>query len=367
MLYSRHAILEIDLSALKSNVSYAKQKMKPETKLIAMVKANAYGLGAVEISKALNDQADYLAVAFAKEVADLRNAGIQKPIMVLNTDEIACEQVIDLQAEPSIFNFRILNLFTQKLIDKEIQQAYPIHLKLNTGMNRLGFGKDDLHELIAQLADNPYVKVASVFSHFAVSDESDGKDFTTEQFKRFNEYYERIAFNLGYRPLRHIANSAAIFKFPEFQLDMERLGIGMYGIAATPEASKNMKIAVCLKSYLSQIRMIKAGETVSYGRRFKAPHDMKIGVVSIGYADGVHRSLSQKGFVCIHGQKAPITGTICMDMFMVDVSHIDCQEGDEVVVFGENPSLYEVAEAAGTIPYEIITSVAPRVERIYLE
>ncbi|MCK0199664.1 alanine racemase [Ornithobacterium rhinotracheale] len=367
MLYSRHAILEIDIAAIKSNVSYAKQKMNPETKLIAMVKANAYGLGAVEISKALNDQADYLAVAFAKEAADLRKAGINKPIMVLNTDEIACEQVIDLNAEPSIFNFRILNLFTQKLIDKQIQQAYPIHLKLNTGMNRLGFGESDLHELIAQLADNPYVKVESVFSHFAVSDEPDGEEFTTEQYNRFNEYYERIAFNLGYRPLRHIANSAAILRFPKFQLDMERLGIGMYGIAATQEDGENLEIAVKLKSYISQIRTIKAGETVSYGRRFKAPNEMKIAVVSIGYADGVHRSFSQKGFVCIHGKKAPVTGTICMDMFMVDVTHIDCKEGDEVVVFGENPSIYEVAEATGTIPYEIITSVAPRVERVYLK
>ncbi|QAR30054.1 alanine racemase [Ornithobacterium rhinotracheale] len=366
MLYSRHAILEIDLPALKSNVAYAKRKMNPTTKLIAMVKANAYGLGAVEISKALNDQADYLAVAFAKEAADLRNAEIQKPIMVLNTDQIACEQIIDLQAEPSIFNFRILNLFTEKLIDKEIQQAYPIHLKLNTGMNRLGFGEADLHELIAQLADNPYVKVASIFSHFAVSDEPDGKAFTAEQYERFNTYYERIAFNLGYRPLRHIANSAAIFRFPEFQLDMERLGIGMYGIAAQEQDRDNLEIAVRLKSYISQIRTIKEGETISYGRRFKAPQDMKIAVISLGYADGVHRSLSQRGFVCIHGQKAPITGTICMDMFMVDVSQIDCQEGDEVVIFGENPSIYEVAEAAGTIPYEIITSVAPRVERVYL-
>lgn len=368
MDYNRHAILEVDLNSLTENVSFFRSKLKPETKLIAMVKADAYGIGAIEVSKQLvKTGVDYLAVAYTEEAIELREAGISLPIMVMNTAQDGYDQLISINAEPSIFNFRTLNLFTEKLIKNKIQKAYPIHLKLNTGMNRLGFDKKDLHNLITELADNPYVKVASVFSHLAVSDESTENEFTDLQFKIFNEFYDKISFNLGYKPLRHIANTAAVSRLPEFQLDMVRLGIGMYGVSPSLEIKEDLKTVVTLKAYISQIREIDEGESVSYGRNFKAEKKSKIAVVSIGYADGLHRILSNKnGYVLINGKKAPIIGNICMDMFMVDISGINCNEGDEVIIFGENPSLHELAEQAKTIPYEIITSVAPRVKRVYL-
>lgn len=368
MPHSRHAVLEVDLNAICENIAVFKQNLKKDTKLIAMVKADAYGLGAVEVSKQLiqHQCVDYLAVAYTEEALKLREAQITLPIMVMNTNPSSYDALIALQAEPSIFNFRTLNAFTQRLIHNEIQRAYPVHLKLNTGMNRLGFGQEDIHALIEELADNPYIRIASIFSHFAVSDDPNENDFTRQQFERFNEFYERISLNLGYQPLRHISNSAAISLFPTYQMDMVRLGIGMYGIDANIENRKNLKNVVILKSFISQIRKIKKGETVSYGRVFKAEREHTIGVVSIGYADGVHRCLSNgRGKVAINGKLSPIIGIICMDMLMVDLTDIDCKEGDEVILFGENPTIYEVAKQAKTIPYEIITSVAPRVQRIY--
>ncbi|MBV7441856.1 alanine racemase [Weeksellaceae bacterium TAE3-ERU29] len=368
MNYNRHAILQVDLNALTENISFFRRKLKPETKLMAMVKADAYGIGATEVSKQLvKSNIDYLAVAYTEEAIELREAGITHPILVMNTAQDGYDRLISINAEPSIFNFRTLNLFTEKLIENKIQQAYPIHLKLNTGMNRLGFDRKDLHDLITELADNPYVKVASVFSHFAVSDEPMENDFTAFQFKNFNEFYDKISFNLGYKPLKHIANTAAVFRLPEYQLDMVRLGIGMYGVSPSLERQQDLKTVVTLKSFITQIRKINKGESVSYGRNFKADKDSKIAVVSIGYADGLHRILSnENGYVFINGKKTPIIGSICMDMFMANVSDVDCKEGDEVIIFGENPSVYELANQAKTIPYEIITSVAPRVKRVYL-
>lgn len=362
-----HAILEVDLAALKDNYTFFKKQTRPGTKLMAMVKANAYGLGAVPVAKCLeNAGVDYLCVAYPEEAMELREAKVKLPILVMNITGANMEQLIEQEIEPIIFSEDILNQFTQALITKKIEQAYPIHIELNTGMNRLGFAPKDIPHLINAVADNPYVHVASIYSHFAVSDEETGVDFTNQQAQLFQESCNRLISKMGYAPMLHLSNTSGTLNYPEYNYDMVRIGIGLYGVSTTEKDKKNIKNVASLKSYISQINVLEKGETLSYGRQFTAHKTTRAATVSIGYADGVHRNLGyEKGTVFVNGKETKIIGTICMDMLMIDVTDIDCKIGDEVEIFGENNKIYTNAKASGTIPYELLTSVLPRVKRIY--
>ena len=364
---SHDTILEVNLQHLLENVNYFRSRLNPNTKMMCMVKAFGYGTGGFEIAQALESHhIDYLGVAYADEGAELRKKGIKVPIMVMNPEQSSYDTLIDHTLEAEIYSFRVLDKFTQKLIEKENQMSYPVHIKLNTGMNRLGFKSNDISELVKRLADNPYLKVKSVFSHLATSDIPEESEFVHQQYAAFDEMYKKIAFNLGYEPLRHILNSSGILNFPDYQMDMVRLGIGMYGVAPSPTHKKHLKNVVTFKTVISQITELSEGETVSYGRKFKANQPMKIATLPVGYADGIKRNLSNKGEVLINGKIAPMVGTVCMDMIMVDVTEIFCNEGDEVILFGEKPTLESFAEKSETISYEILTSVSSRVKRVYL-
>lgn len=366
---SHDTILEVNLQNLLENLNYFRSKLEPNTKLMAMVKAFGYGAGGFDISQALASQnIDFLGVAYADEGAELRQQGISTPIIVMNPEQSSYTSIIESSLEPEIYSLRVLRKFTEKLIDNNISIAYPIHIKLNTGMNRLGFKNEDISELIRELADNPYVKVRTIFSHLATSDVPEEHAFVHQQMKKYQEMYERIVTNIGYRPTRHILNSAGILNFPDYQMDMVRVGIGMFGVSMGSEHQKHLKPVVTFKTVISQISTLQAGDTVSYGRNFKASEATKIATLPVGYADGLKRSLGNgNGQVSIHGQLVPIIGTVCMDMMMVDITGINCQEGDEVIIFGEKPSLEEVAEQCNTITYEILTSISSRVKRIYLK
>ena len=365
---SHDTILEVNLQHLLENVNYFRSLLSPKTKLMCMVKAFGYGTGGFEIAQALESHnVDYLGVAYADEGAELRRKGIKAPIMVMNPEQNSYDTLIDYQLEAEIYSFRMLDKFTAKLNEKEIQMAYPVHLKLNTGMNRLGFKPDQISELIQRLADNPYVRVRSVFSHLATSDMPSQSEFVRQQFQTFEEMNDKIAFNLGFQPLRHILNSSGILNYPEYQMDMVRLGIGMYGIANGSEHKKHLKNVVTFKTVISQITDLKEGETVSYGRTFRADKPIRIATLPVGYADGIKRMLGNRGEVAVNGKIARMVGTVCMDMIMVDVTDIVCNEGDEVIIFGEFPTLESFAEKADTISYEILTSISSRVKRVYLK
>ena len=364
---SHDTILEVNLQNLLENVTFFRGKLQPTTKLMCMVKAFGYGTGGFEIAQALSSHnVDYLGVAYADEGAELRKKGISTPIMVMNPEQNSYDTIIENQLEAEIYSVRVLEKFTQKLIEKKISSSYPIHIKLNTGMNRLGFKYNEISELIKNLADNPYVRVVSIFSHLATSDDEKQEKFVHQQVETFNKMYEKISFNLGFEPLKHISNSAAILNFPEYQMDMVRLGIGMYGVSPNDSDKKHLKNVVTFKTVISQITTLQKGETVSYSRTFTAEKSTQIATLPVGYADGIKRMLSNKGEVNINQNLAKIVGTICMDMIMVDVTDIDCKEGDEAIIFGEKPTLQELAQKCQTISYEILTSISSRVKRVYL-
>lgn len=364
---SHDTVLEINLQALTDNVKFFRNKLKPETKLMAMIKANSYGAGSFEIAQTLEHQKiDYLGAAYADEGAELRKAGITLPIMVMNPEQSSYSTIIDYQLEPEIYSLRVLDLFIHSLKEKSITEAYPVHLKIDSGMNRLGFRPEHLDELIKHLKFEKSVYVKSVFTHLATADVPDERDFALHQLKIFDEAYAKISAELDIKPIKHALNSPGIIHFNDHQYDMVRLGIGMYGISDDESVQKQLKNVITFKTVISRISEIESGETVSYGRKFEAKVKTKIATLPVGYADGIRRSLGYgKGSVSINNQPAPIVGTICMDMLMVDVSNINCKEGDEVILFGNNPTITEVAEKVGTIPYEILTSISARVKRVY--
>lgn len=364
---SHDTVLEINLQALIENVKFFRNQLKPTTKLMAMIKANSYGAGSFEIAQTLEHQnIDYLGAAYADEGAELRKAGITLPIMVMNPEQSSYSTIIEYQLEPEIYSIRVLELFIQTLKEKSITEAYPVHIKIDSGMNRLGFRPEQLDDLIQYLKSEKSVKIKSVFTHLATADVPEEKEFALLQLKIFDEAYTKISSELNIKPIKHALNSPGIIHFNENQYDMVRLGIGMYGISDDESTQRQLKNVITFKTVISRISEIEAGETVSYGRRFKAEKRTKIATLPVGYADGIRRSLGYGiGNVSIHNQLATIIGTICMDMLMVDVSEINCKEGDEVILFGENPPIKEVAEKVGTIPYEILTSISARVKRVY--
>ncbi|HNX87821.1 MAG TPA: bifunctional UDP-N-acetylmuramoyl-tripeptide:D-alanyl-D-alanine ligase/alanine racemase [Paludibacteraceae bacterium] len=356
--------LDVDLNALVDNLNYFRSKLRPETKIMCMVKAFAYGSGSVEVARTLqNNRCDYLAVAVGDEGAELRREGIRVPIVVMNPEKGAFGTIFDNKLEPEIYSFRLLKLF-MVAAEKLALTDYPIHIKIDTGMHRLGFNPEDMSELTTLLANQNQLKVRSVFSHLVGSDSPQFDDFTRQQLELFTRCADELSKPFSHKIMRHILNSAGIERFPEFQFDMVRLGIGHYGITALP----NVKLAtVCtLKTIILQIRDVKAGDTVGYSRKGKITRDSRIGVIPIGYADGFDRHLGNgTGEVWVNGCRAKVVGNVCMDAVMIDLTGIPASEGDEVEIFGKNISIDEVAEKLQTIPYEILTSVSRRVKRVY--
>lgn len=367
-LRKHDTVLEINLNAMLHNINFHKSLLKPETKMMAMVKANAYGLGSYEISEFLqHHHIDYLGVAFADEGVELRKKGITTPIIVMNPEQHSYDAVIQYNLEPEIYSLRVLELFNEQLIKSGNQQAYPVHIKLETGMHRLGFKAIELDELTEKL-NTMNVKVQSIFSHLSSSDLSEERDYTINQLKTFEENSSYLIKNLGYQPIRHILNSSGITNYTGYQYDMVRIGIGMIGESSNPQIKKQLQHSVSFKTVISQISDIKKGESVGYSRRFRAEKDTKVATIPVGYADGIPRLIGNKvGNVGINHQLCPIVGNVCMDMMMIEVDDVNAKEGDAVTIFNSHPSLEEFAKYCGTITYEVLTSIAPRVKRIYIK
>lgn len=365
---THETVLEVNLTAIRNNLNFYRSKLKAETKTMVMVKAFGYGHGSVEIAKLLeHEKVNYLGVAFADEGIALRKAGIKMNIIVMNPEIGAFSTMLAYDLEPEIYSIRELRAFLQIVREKNAYQ-YPIHIKVETGMHRHGFTTEELDELVEILKHTNALEVKSIFSHLSSSDMEEYRDFTLAQIKHFQKNSTYIKEQLHIDPILHILNTSGIYNFSAYQMDMVRLGIGLYGIGNDKEEMSCLQNVGTLKTRIMQVKEIEAGESVGYGRRFRATQSTKIATVPIGYADGVHRLWGSKGgYVLIQNQKAPITGSICMDMLMVDVTQIDCKEGDEVVIFGENLPTTIIAKAIETIPYEIITSVSQRVKRIFFE
>lgn len=363
---THETVLEINLTAVANNLAFFRSLLKPPTKIMAMVKANSYGSGSYEIANILQFHgAEYLAVAYADEGITLRKKGISLPIMVMNPAIGQFAEMLEFFLEPEIYNFTVLEDFIAA-VDESAQAEAKIHLEFDTGMHRLGFEEKDIPKLLSILKENPQIKVASVFSHLAASDEKDHDNFTQQQIDKFQNIKKQLQKELGSETLFHICNSAGITRFPKAHFDLVRLGIGLYGIDASKEFQSNLQTAFRLKTTVSQIREIKADESVGYALKGTSSTQRKIAVVAIGYADGLRRELSNgKGRVKINGQWANIVGNICMDMCMVDVTAIDCQEGDEAILFETNHEIIDLANKLNTIPYEVLTGINQRVKRVY--
>ena len=359
--------LEVNLNAVVENLNYYRSFMKPETKLVCMIKADGYGAGAVEIAKTLQDhRVDYLAVAVADEGVTLRKNGITSNIMIMNPEMTAFKTMFDYDLEPEVYSFRLLDSLV-KAAEKEGITGYPVHIKLDTGMHRLGFDPEkDIDELINRLKHQNAIIPRSVFSHFVGSDSDDFDEFSARQFELFDKGSRKLQAEFDHKILRHIDNSAGIEHFPERQLDMCRLGLGLYGInSRNNEMIHNVST---LKTTILQLRHVPAGDSVGYSRKTILEHDSLIGAIPIGYADGLDRHLGNRhGYCLVNGKKAEYVGNICMDVCMIDVTGIDCKEGDSVEIFGDNLPVTVLSDIIDTIPYEVLTSVSNRVKRIYFQ
>ncbi len=355
--------LELNLNHAVENYRYFRSLLEPQTKLLVLVKANAYGHGAVEFASMMQRAgADYLAVAYPVEGLELRRNGISLPILVLTAGTDFYPEIIQTRMEPSIPNLYSLKKLVSVLREQGLKD-YPIHIKLDTGMHRLGFMGSELPELLEYLRQTPEVRVKALFSHLCVADEPEQDAFTQGQFELFEKYTRQVADGLGYMPMRHILNSAGIERFPEHQYDMARLGIGIYGISALP--GKQLAPVASLKCKILQIKQLGPGDTVGYGRWGQAHEGTVIATIPVGYADGIDRHFS-RGAVSfsLNGHRVPTIGNICMDMCMLDITGVPAKVGDTVTIFGEDPTVSELAGILGTIPYEILASVPRRIERL---
>jgi len=360
-------ILEVNLNAVVENLNYYRSFLKPETKMVCMIKADGYGAGAVEIARTLQDhRVDYLAVAVADEGVTLRKAGITANIMIMNPEMTAFKTMFDYDLEPEVYSFRLLDALI-KAARKEGITGWPVHIKLDTGMHRLGFDPvDDMDELIDRLKHQNAVIPRSVFSHFVGSDSDDFDAFSAQQFALFEAGSSKLQSAFSHKILRHIDNSAGIEHFPERQLDMCRLGLGLYGIDSRD--NRILNTVSTLKTTILQMHHVPAGETVGYSRKGKLDRDSVIAAIPIGYADGLNRHLGNRhGYCLVNGQKAEYVGNICMDVAMIDVTDIPCQEGDQVEIFGEHLPVTVLSDAIDTIPYEVLTGVSNRVKRVYFQ
>lgn len=368
---AHETVLEINLNAIAHNLKTYQNLLKPETKIMAMVKAFSYGSGTFEIANVLQfNRVDYLAVAYADEGVELRKNGITLPIMVMNPELRSFEVMIQYNLEPDIYSLNLLEKFSETLalLRHGSTDKYNIHLELETGMNRLGFNKEDITELTERIKMNSQLQIASVFSHLAASEDPAYDDFTQEQIRNFEEMSSAICNQFDYKIIRHILNSNGITRHTKAQFDMVRLGIGLYGIDSSDKVNDKLMHVSTLKTTISQIKHVKKGDTVGYGRVGKVSKDKTIATIGIGYADGLSRKLSdKKGVMLVNGKRAHVIGNVCMDMTMLDITGLEAQEGDEVIVFGKNPSVEEVAQAAETIAYEILTGISARVKRVYFQ
>ncbi|MBT0607027.1 alanine racemase [Aequorivita echinoideorum] len=358
-------ILEIDLNALDKNYQYITSKIEPGTKVLAVVKAFAYGSDSVAVARELEQLGvDYFAVAYSNEGEAIRNASIETPILVLHTLPSNFENIVNRCLEPSIYSRKILEDFIA-FAETKNQKNYPIHLKFNTGLNRLGFQETDISFICEKLKSTKAVKVKSVFSHLAASEDLKEIDFTKSQISQFQKISEKIIDTLGYRPLFHCANTSGIINYPNAHFDMVRTGIGLYGFGNDEEENKHLKPVGTLKTIISQIHTVEIGQSVGYNRGFIAEKITRSATLPLGHADGIPRSYGKgKGWVTINGEKAHILGNVCMDMIMVDVTNINCEEGDEAVIFGPQTTADELSAAINSISYELITAVSQRVKRI---
>ena len=368
MAKAQETVLEINLKNLEHNYNYLRSKLSRNTKLMAVVKAYAYGNDAITVAKHLEElNVDYFAVAYADEGAVLREAGIKTPILVLHPQAVNLENIIDYKLEPSIYSHNILDQFLE-LAHKKKLDDYPVHIKFNTGLNRLGFNKSDVDVLIKKIKSLSVIKIASLFSHLAASEDLNEKTFSENQITSFQEICEGIIKGLNKEPLIHMCNTSGVLNYPNAHFDMVRSGIGLYGFGNSEKEKKNFKPVATLKSIISQIHHINKGETVGYNRAYKSSQQERTATIPIGHADGISRFYGNKnGYVVINGNKAPIVGNVCMDMIMVNVSGIDCNEGDEVIFFNEEYTVEALAETINTISYELIAAISQRVKRLIIK
>ena len=359
--------LEIDLDAVDYNFNYFKSKLSNSTKLLAVVKAFGYGSSSVSIAKHLESKVDYFAVAYLDEGIALRNVGIKTPILVLHPLKNNLEKIIEHKLEPCIYSLNLLKDLIEILEKLEISNL-PIHLKFNTGLNRLGFSKNDISKITSLLNDQDKLFVKSVFSHIAASEDLNEREFTLQQINKFNSISEELVNNITnpVKPFKHMLNTSGIINYAsEAQFDMVRLGIGLYGFGNSTTETKKLKNVLTLKSVISQTHIINKGDTVGYNRAFKAPSTVITATIPIGHADGISRQLSNKnGYIYINNQKADIIGNVCMDMIMVDITNIKCKEGDSVEIYKNQHHIIDLAKNSNTIAYELITAISQRVRRV---
>lgn len=360
-------VLEINLDALTHNLNFYRNRVGNDTRIMVMVKAFAYGSGSAEVAQLLQfHRVDYLAVAYTDEGVTLRQNGIELPIMVMNPSHSTFDKLLEFQLEPEIYSHKILAEWLEFITEKSAAAQLPIHLKLDTGMHRLGFTDADLPRLIERLAPYPTLKVASIFSHLVGADEAIHNDFSRLQYERFVAGAAQLEAALGYRPLRHILNSAGIVRFPDYKLDMVRLGIGLYGVEVNRQEQRLLQQIGTFKTVVSQVKHLPAGETIGYSRKGVLERTSSIATIAIGYADGYDRRFSKGvGKVLINGALCPVVGNVCMDMTMVDSTGVQVEEGDEVIIFGPALPIYNLSEQIGTISYEILTGISERVKRVF--
>lgn len=364
----RETTLEIDLSALKNNYVVLRSKIPPKTLLLAVVKAFAYGSDAVVVAKFLEKLGtDYFAVAYVSEGVALRNAGVKTPILVLHPQPVNFKKAIDYRLEPSLYSERVLAAFSAAAVEMN-QNAFPIHVKFNTGLNRLGLSASATAATATMLAKENALSVKSVFSHLAASEDPQERNFTKNQIDEFSKICNLFERFYGKAPIRHLCNTSGVVNYPEAAFEMVRCGIGLYGFSNSAKHNFGLKPVLALKTVISQIHILKEGESVGYNRGYIARSKKKIATLPVGHADGIGRQYGNGvGSVNINGQKAPIVGNVCMDMVMVDVSQIDCKEGDGVVVFDAFITAEQLAESAQTISYELLTSLSQRIKRSIIE
>ena len=368
MSKAQETVLEIDLGALSHNFDYLKSQLRSTTKFLAVIKAFAYGSDSIEIAKHLERKGiDYFAVAYVSEGVSLRDAGIKTPILVLHPQPVNFKTIIERCLEPSLYNAKVLNAFIQVAKD-EGQSNYPVHIKFNTGLNRLGFWENDVDYITSKLKATNTIKAKSLFSHLAASEDLNEIEFTKRQTVTFKEIASGFTTKIGYQPWLHLCNTSGVLNFPEAHLDMVRCGIGLYGFGNSASEDKNLKPIASLKTVISQIHLIEKGESVGYNRAYVAKGFEKTATIPIGHADGIGRQYGQgKAVVFVHGKPAPIIGNVCMDMLMINITGIDCAEGDEVILFDQNHTANDFAKSANTISYEVITGISRRVKRTFIK
>jgi len=365
---TNETVLEINLQSLEHNYQYLRSKINTSTKLLSVVKAFAYGSDAVAIAQKLEYLGvDYFAVAYTTEGVSLREAGIKTPILVLHPQVVNFETLIKYQLEPSIYSKKVLNDFLA-IAKRQKTKKYPIHLKFNTGLNRLGFIERDIDYITTYIKEKETVKVTSVFSHLAASEDTSEKEFTLNQIDAFKRITNTLDAKLAYIPFKHLLNTSGIINYANIaQFDMVRTGIGLYGFGNEAKIDAKLKPIATLKTIISQIHTIAPNESVGYNRAFSARKPTQTATLPIGHADGIRRQYGNgKSYVFLNGEKALIIGNVCMDMIMIDVTHINCKEGDEVIIFGENHSAEQLANSAKTISYELLTGISQRVKRTFI-